>query len=120
MEPAGEPGDRWLGCRKMAEREESPDTVLPERRLPKGGRYGGGNQGDAPGNARGLARRLRRKAELHAQRAASRLSRDAVQWVTDSATENRPPAGRSSVTSSRETCETSSKAARFGKGEKVG
>ena len=25
---AGEPGDRWLGHRKMAEREESPDTVV--------------------------------------------------------------------------------------------
>ena len=25
---AGEPGDRWLGCRKTSEREESPDTVL--------------------------------------------------------------------------------------------
>jgi len=24
----GEPGDRWLGHRKMAEREESPDTVV--------------------------------------------------------------------------------------------
>jgi hypothetical protein len=25
---AGELGDRWLGHRKMAEREESPDTVV--------------------------------------------------------------------------------------------
>ena len=25
---AGGPGDRWLGYRKMAGREESPDTVL--------------------------------------------------------------------------------------------
>jgi hypothetical protein len=25
---AGGPGDRWLGHRKMAGREESPDTVL--------------------------------------------------------------------------------------------
>jgi hypothetical protein len=25
---AGGPGDRWLGHREMAEREESPDTVL--------------------------------------------------------------------------------------------
>jgi hypothetical protein len=28
MELAGEPGDRWLGHRKMAGREESPDTVV--------------------------------------------------------------------------------------------
>src|ERR1700687_5499930 len=28
MEVAGGPGDRWLGHRKMAGREESPDTVL--------------------------------------------------------------------------------------------
>ena len=28
IDMAGEPGDRWLGHRKMAEREESPDTVL--------------------------------------------------------------------------------------------
>jgi len=28
MEMAGGPGDRWLGHRKMAGREESPDTVL--------------------------------------------------------------------------------------------
>ncbi len=28
MELAGGPGDRWLGHRKMAGREESPDTVL--------------------------------------------------------------------------------------------
>lgn len=25
---AGEPGDRWLGHREMAWREESPDTVV--------------------------------------------------------------------------------------------
>jgi hypothetical protein len=28
METAGGPGDRWSGHRKMAGREESPDTVL--------------------------------------------------------------------------------------------
>ena len=28
MELAGEPGDRWLGHREMAGREESPDTVV--------------------------------------------------------------------------------------------
>jgi hypothetical protein len=28
MKLAGGPGDRWLGHRKMAGREESPDTVL--------------------------------------------------------------------------------------------
>jgi hypothetical protein len=38
MEVAGGPGDRWLGHRKMAGREESPDTVLgskePKRKQP--------------------------------------------------------------------------------------
>jgi hypothetical protein len=46
MEVAGGPGDRWLGHRKMAGREESPDTVLrhvdqfadAERRLRNGQR----------------------------------------------------------------------------------
>jgi hypothetical protein len=33
MEVAGGPGDRWLGHRKMAEREESPDTVPSHREL---------------------------------------------------------------------------------------
>jgi hypothetical protein len=28
MDTAGGPGDRWSGHRKMAGREESPDTVL--------------------------------------------------------------------------------------------
>src|SRR5580700_9195143 len=28
IQSAGEPGDRWLGHRKMAGREESPDTVV--------------------------------------------------------------------------------------------
>jgi len=28
MKLAGGPGDRWLGHREMAGREESPDTVL--------------------------------------------------------------------------------------------
>jgi len=28
LELAGGPGDRWLGHREMAGREESPDTVL--------------------------------------------------------------------------------------------
>ncbi len=28
IELAGGPGNRWLGHRKMTEREESPDTVL--------------------------------------------------------------------------------------------
>jgi len=46
IEVAGGPGDRWLGHRKMAGREESPDTVLShagqyadaERRLRNGQR----------------------------------------------------------------------------------
>jgi hypothetical protein len=33
MLTAGEPGDRWLSHRKMAEREESPDTVPSHREL---------------------------------------------------------------------------------------
>ncbi len=43
MEVAGGPGDRRSGHRKMAGREESPDTVLSHVR----------NKGNAPGNARG-------------------------------------------------------------------
>ena len=34
METAGGPGDRWSGHRKMAGREESPDTVLSHVRKP--------------------------------------------------------------------------------------
>lgn len=34
MKLAGEPGDRWLGYRKMAGREESPDTVVVGSREP--------------------------------------------------------------------------------------
>lgn len=31
---AGEPGDRWLGHRKMVKREESPDTIVVGSREP--------------------------------------------------------------------------------------
>jgi len=34
MKSAGEPGDRWLSHRKMARREESPDTVPSHREHP--------------------------------------------------------------------------------------
>ena len=73
MELAGGPGDRWLGHRKMAGREESPDTVLRHADHFAGVNYGdcevvGGTLDRAtrlvtPG---GLPRRVCRKAELHA------------------------------------------------------
>jgi len=34
MKVAGGPGDRWSGHRKMAGREESPDTVLSHQGEP--------------------------------------------------------------------------------------
>jgi hypothetical protein len=48
---AGGPGDRWLGHREMAGREESPDTVLRHALLFREERNS--RQGNAPGNARG-------------------------------------------------------------------
>ena len=34
--PAGELDDRWPGTRKRTGREESPDTILREQRIPLG------------------------------------------------------------------------------------
>ena len=89
-------------------REESPDTVVvgsqepvtkyPSaalRRLqgnPSSPFRGLGVKGNAPGNARGRPRRLRSKAELHASACCVEFSSARCGSVTESATENIPPA----------------------------
>src|SRR5579885_3839126 len=101
---AGEPGDRWLGCRKAAGREESPDTVSDKTAASAALTE---SKGNAPGNARGparrfAARRITRESEWR------RVELGAVRPATESATENRPPAECSAAASSRETWETPS------------
>jgi hypothetical protein len=71
MEAAGGPGDRWLGHRKMAGREESPDTVLSQSGI--------------------RATRLVTPGERFAQR---ELRFTPAGSFTESATENIPPAKR--------------------------
>src|SRR5712692_11512464 len=89
---AGGPGDRWLGHRKMAGREESPDTVLRHAlHFVRSGTLDRATRLITSGGAMGA------QAKACATRRA-----------TESATENRPPAERSTVASRRETCETSS------------
>ena len=83
MEAAGGPGDRWLGHRKMAEREESPDTVLERQER--------ATRLVTPGDAVAAEGKL----------AAAAASRKVPQKL-------KPPAKRSSVISRRKTCETSS------------
>src|SRR5216683_1263525 len=64
MRKAGGPGDRWLGHRKMAGREESPDTVLRHAlHFVRSGTLDRATRLVTPG---GLPRRVCRKAELHA------------------------------------------------------
>jgi hypothetical protein len=93
MKLAGGPGDRWLGHRKMAGREESPDTVLRHAlHFVRSGTLDRATRLVTPGGACG------RRGES-----------PAATCVTESATENIPPAERSTVASRRETCETSSK-----------
>jgi len=53
MKVAGGPGDRWSGHRKMAGREESPDTVLSHQENPSPAKCWFRARGNAPGNARG-------------------------------------------------------------------
>src|ERR1700676_4530947 len=93
MEVAGGAGDRWLGHRKMAGREESPDTVLRHTlQIVGSGTLDRATRLVTPGGAMGA------QAKACGTRSA-----------TESATENRPPAERSTVASRRETCGTSSK-----------
>jgi hypothetical protein len=64
---------------------KAPETkVFGKKRL--------GLQGNAPGNARGRPRRLRRKVELLASVGSVELSSAQCGSVTESATENIPPA----------------------------
>ncbi len=72
----------------MAGREESPDTVVVGSQEPVT------NKGNAPGNARGRPRRLRCEAELHAGWCGVEHSSTRCGSVTESATENIPPAGQ--------------------------
>src|SRR6266849_4353408 len=107
MKLAGGPGDRWLGHRKMAGREESPDTVLRHAlHFVGSGTLDRATRLVTPG---GLPRRVCRKAELHASACGAGFNPSRCGWATESATENRPPAEWSAVASHRETCETSSK-----------
>jgi hypothetical protein len=84
MNVAGGPGDRWSGWRKLAGREESPDTVLEgqeraTRLVTPGGRFG-----------------------------PHRLRPVRTGPFTESATEKIPPAERRPVISRRKTFGTSS------------
>ena len=71
---------------EQSEREESPDTVVVGSQEPVT------NKGNAPGNARGRPRRLCCKVELRASAGGVELSSARCGSVTESATENRPPA----------------------------
>jgi len=97
MEPAGGPGDRWSGHRKMVGREESPDTVLSHqekwatRLVTPGGRFGW-----------------------------QRLRLLLADSLTESATENIPPAERHGGIAQVNLREVFEQRVSFGKGEKVG
>ena len=95
-------------------REESPDTALRQQRNPfefdlEGNPSGFGRRvkGNAPGNARGRGWEWRAKARHY-------------NFVTESATENKPPRKIAAVTGGRKTCSSSFKGAFAGKGETVG
>ena len=106
---AGEPGDRWLAL-SAAGRRGNPSPLRASGQAggksghrgfrsqgreptPLGSLCGPRGKGDAPGNARG--------AVAHVMRAMR---------LTESATENKPPAEWSTVASRRETCKTPAKA----------
>ena len=78
-------------------REESPDTVVvgsqePVTNISQPFYCGFGVKGNAPGNARGRPRRLRCKVELLTLVSGVELSSTRCGSVTESATENIPPA----------------------------
>jgi hypothetical protein len=102
-------------------REESPDTVVVGSQEPVT------KSGNAPGNARGRPRRLRCRAEFPASAGGVELSSARCGSVTESATENIPPAeqhGGIAQGNLRDVFEKaglrSGQAESFGKGEKVG
>jgi hypothetical protein len=95
---AGEPGDRWLGHRKMAGREESPDTVVVGSQEPVT------KWGNAPGNARGAVVQTSVCATVH-----GKCHREY--------TAGREKHGGIAQENLRDVFET---LAQFGKGEKVG
>jgi hypothetical protein len=117
---------------EQSRREESPDTVVVGSEEPvtntlqplnRGFRV----KGNAPGNARGRPRRLRRRAEFPASGGGVELSSARCGSVTESATENIPPAeqhGGIAQGNLRDVFEKaglrSGQAESFGKGEKVG
>src|SRR5271155_4533990 len=92
---AGGPGDRWSGHREMAGREESPDTVLSHQGTP---------HPPSAGSGQGATRLVTPGGRL----GWCRLRFAPAESLTESATENVPPATRSTVASRRKTCETSS------------
>jgi len=119
MELAGGPGDRW--SRAIGAGGKSGHR---RRRLARAG----DEKGNAPGNARGRPRRLRCKAELHASACGVGFNPMRCGSVTESATENIPPAeqhGGIAQGNLRDVFEKSrayrpGKAGSLGKGEKVG
>jgi hypothetical protein len=98
----------------QSEREESPDTVVVGSQEPVT------KWGNAPGNARGRPRRLCRKAELHAGQCGVELSSTRCGDVTESATENIPPAEQHGGIAQGNLRDVFAKLVSLGKGEKVG
>jgi hypothetical protein len=96
---AGGPGDRWSGHRKMAGREESLDTVLSHQgKLLVGFAPTRGSLHPFNADERQRATRLVTPGERFGWRM---LMRALAGSFTESATENVPPAIRSTVASRR-------------------
>jgi hypothetical protein len=101
---AGGPGDRWFRQRsgevnsplqsRDGRKVRTPSSARKSQRGNTPRPSGLGVKGNAPANARGAV--------------VATAFRRSLRRLTESATENRPPAERSTVASRRETCETSS------------
>ena len=102
---AGEPGDRWFSYRKMAGREESPDTIVVGSQEPVTKRA------TRLITSGGEPRRFCRKAGLHASACGAGLNPARCGALRKVPQRIRPPAECSPVTSSRETCKASSEGA---------
>jgi hypothetical protein len=92
---AGELDDRWL--RSEAAGLKSGNDISGA----------GGKSGHRPASAGKWATRLVTPGES----CSGRLQRRALQWLTESATENKPPQELAAVTGGRETCSSSFKSA---------
>jgi hypothetical protein len=107
METAGGPGDRWSGHRKMVGREESPDTVLS-------------HQGTIHPRNRGCKVRATRLVTPGERFGWQRLWPVPADSLTESATENIPPAERHGDIAQENLRDVFAQLVSFGKGEKVG